>query len=772
MLSTINTIHKNLIHFLIINLVRILILTSVIFLYACSGENEEVNSEANEVGFLTIKGKVFTFQDRQQAISTQVFLDLNQNLLLDENEVVVNASNSTGEFQLQVSNDTLSTMQLKTIYLVAKQSFSNEETYFASPLAAYVFPLASGNFNSSPAVISPLSSLVVAEILVNQESLHQAHESINAIAENADVLHLNNDQNQAVLESVIEQLSPYWQGMLKQNQSITVLQNFFNNSKIAKFNLTEKTFNPHQVLQLADKSIQQNPSNTQQSESSEKAFVIVYKSKPNNFYSTKNTTQSDASENLSTQQLQNTAEKLMAPYNGQIAETFSNAVQGFTAKVPNQNINQFLKETQNNPAVESVVEDIPISMNSHSIQTPVNWGLDRIDQTSLPLNNIYQYQQDGTGVNAYVMDTGIRASHSEFTKRVLPGFTAIADGKGTQDCMGHGSHVAGIIGGSTYGVAKNIRITPVRVLDCRGGGSLSSLLAGLDWIVKNGKLPAVINMSIGTSASDVLDQAVNNAVKAGFVVVTSAGNNAGDSCTQSPARSHDVINVGSSDSTDTKSYYSNYGQCVDLFAPGSAIRSAWFNSDFESQELSGTSMSAPYVAGVVALYLQINPLASPLQVRYALYNSAIQNQLIGFIGSNSPNRLLSIATQLNYTAVPKPIYVAPEKIYYRVVYIANVQHTKIMVSPNAWQTTVTIKIKSINTGGSLQKAKIMGSFSIGGKNLTCTTDLAGVCSMTSGLISKNKTSTLFTISSITGQSLVYLNRSNKVNSVSIVKPTK
>lgn len=735
-----------------------------IVLYACSAGDNLLET----TGSTTIQGNVLTFQTHQKPLLSQVFLDANQNFQLDENELVVNASPETGQFELEMKN--LNQRPIASLYLVAKQTEIGQETYFASPLAAYVIPTSDDQYKTLHALISPLTSLVVSEILVNHLSLVQAQESVSAIAKNINVLFWNKQRHQLSIHQVIEQIRPNWQS-IKNNDSVTALDNLLSNSQVAKFNLTQATYNPHHTTELADEIIRQDPPSDLIPISSDKKMVVILKSNLGNLNHLNTANESVDAQTFSLQQIQAAAQNLLIPFQAQATEVFTNVVQGFSTNISSQNIDQFLEQTLNNPLVDKVVEDTPIFINNTLTQTNPSWGLDRLDQFSLPLSSSYQYQQDGTGVNAYVMDTGIRASHVEFTKRVLPGFSAIADGKGTQDCMGHGSHVAGILGGTTYGVAKNIHITPVRVLDCKGGGSLSSLLAGFDWIMKYGKLPAVINMSIGGNPSDVLDYAVSNAVKAGFVVVTSAGNNSDDSCLQSPARNYEVINVGSSDIHDAKSYFSNYGQCVDLFAPGSGIISSWWNSDTETRELSGTSMSAPFVAGVAALYLQNYPKASPLEVRNALYNSASSNQLKGYIGNQSPNRLLSITPELNFAATEKPIYIAPIVIQFRMVYIASITHTKVKVSSSSWRTIITIKMNATNDG-TLRQANIVGGFSVGGKNLSCTTDVMGVCSISSGLISKSKTFTTFTVNDIAGERLLYFKKGNKINSVKITRPVK
>ncbi len=274
-------------------------------------------------------------------------------------------------------------------------------------------------------------------------------------------------------------------------------------------------------------------------------------------------------------------------------------------------------------------------------QSPATWGLDRIDQRNLPLNNAYTYTPTGSGVTAYIIDTGVLGSHNEFGGRVASGFTAINDGRGTTDCNGHGTHVAGTVGGTTYGVAKQVTIRPVRVLDCTGNGTTSGVIAGVDWVTSNHSAgsPAVANMSLGGGVSSALDTAVNNSIADGVTYAVAAGNESTNACNGSPSRVGAALTVGSTTNTDARSSFSNFGSCLDIFAPGSSITSAWYTSNSATNTISGTSMATPHVAGVAALYLQGNPSASPSTVGNAIISTSTSG-VVSNPGAGSPNRLL------------------------------------------------------------------------------------------------------------------------------------
>jgi serine protease len=327
------------------------------------------------------------------------------------------------------------------------------------------------------------------------------------------------------------------------------------------------------------------------------------------------------------------AQALARQHGGRILHVYENAVRGFAASMSATAAAAIARS----PRVRYVEQDS--EMTVVATQPNPTWGLDRIDQRNLPLNSSYTYDTSAINVDVYVIDTGIRSTHVEFGGRVTNGYTAIADGNGTNDCNGHGTHVAATVGGTIYGVAKSVELHPVRVLGCNGSGSTSGVIAGVDWVRANHSTPAVANMSLGGGASTALDDAVRNAIAAGVTFAIAAGNSNANACNSSPARVTQALTVGSTTNTDARSSFSNFGSCLDLFAPGSSITSAWNTSDTATNTISGTSMATPHVAGVAALYLAVNPLASANAVHAAIVNNATSNKVVG-AGSGSPNRLL------------------------------------------------------------------------------------------------------------------------------------
>jgi subtilisin family serine protease len=320
---------------------------------------------------------------------------------------------------------------------------------------------------------------------------------------------------------------------------------------------------------------------------------------------------------------------------------YTSAVNGFAAELNQGQLNAL----QHNGAVAYIEQDQPVQASV--TQTGATWGLDRIDQTSLPLSTTFTYNNTGVGVRAYIVDTGILLTHSDVVGRASTGYDAVTAGGSAADCNGHGTHVAGTVGGTVYGVAKAVSLVAVRVLDCAGSGTTAGVIAGVDWVANNHVKPAVANMSLGGGASTTLDNAVKNAIAKGVTFAVAAGNGnflgfAANACNYSPARVPEAITVGATDKTDKKASFSNYGTCVDIFAPGVGITSAWYTSATATNTISGTSMASPHVAGVAAQYLQSNPGATPAGVASALIAGATTGKVTS-PGSGSPNRLLFTA---------------------------------------------------------------------------------------------------------------------------------
>lgn len=440
------------------------------------------------------------------------------------------------------------------------------------------------------------------------------------------------------------------------------------------------------------------------------------------------------------------AAQLASQHGGQLLRTYGHALKGFAVRLPAK----AAEALGQHPNVDFVEQDATMSLNEAASAPPLQqsgatWGLDRIDQRSLPLNGSYQYQYSGAGVYAFVVDTGILAEHLDLAPRVASGYTAIADGRGTTDCNGHGTHVSGTLGGNQWGVAKGVTLVPVRVLDCSGSGSASGVIAGIDWVASQSlRRPAVANMSLGGSYSSALNSSVAGAVSKGVTMVVAAGNSSADACNTSPASEPSALTVAATDSSDTRAYYSNYGQCVDLFAPGSSITSDWITSADASATLSGTSMATPHVAGVAALALAANGSASPATVANFLIGNSTSGVIIN-PGSGTPNRLVfSMATG------------APATPTAQTVAVSALSGLGVKSGTN-WAATATVTIK-VNDGSgfttAVSGASVSGSFSPGG-TASCTTGSTGSCTLRGSVISRSYSSSRFDLGTVTATNMVY-----------------
>ncbi|MFI6550594.1 S8 family peptidase [Streptomyces prunicolor] len=328
---------------------------------------------------------------------------------------------------------------------------------------------------------------------------------------------------------------------------------------------------------------------------------------------------------------------LVKEYGGTVTKTFGTVLNGYAASLSATEAKRLAAD----PAVAAVEQNQRVHLTD-TTQSSAPWGLDRIDQAALPLSGTYTYPDSaGSGVTVYVIDTGVRITHTQISGRAAYGYDAVDGDTTASDGNGHGTHVATTIAGSTYGVAKKANIVAVRVLDNSGSGTTAGVIAGIDWVTSNHTSPAVANMSLGGSASTSLDTAVANSISSGVTYAVAAGNSAANASSYSPARVSTAITVGATTSTDAKASYSNYGSILDIFAPGSSILAGYNTSDTATATLSGTSMATPHVAGAAAVYLSGHTSSTPAQVATALVNGATSG-VVTSAGTGSPNKLLKL----------------------------------------------------------------------------------------------------------------------------------
>ncbi|MEU1282219.1 S8 family serine peptidase [Streptomyces sp. NPDC005805] len=330
--------------------------------------------------------------------------------------------------------------------------------------------------------------------------------------------------------------------------------------------------------------------------------------------------------------------KLAKEYGGTFKRNYSSAVNGFSASGLSETE---AKRLAADPAVGKVVQNKKFTINATQ-ENPPSWGLDRVDQEDTAGDSKYTYPDTaGEGVTAYVIDTGVRVSHADFEGRATHGFDAIDNDDTADDGNGHGTHVAGTIAGAAHGVAKKTKIVAVRVLDDNGSGTTEQVVAGIDWVTQNANGPSVANMSLGGGADEALDEAVRKAVASGITFGVAAGNESSDAGQSSPARVQEAITVASSTEADEQSDFSNYGEVVDIYAPGSDITSAWNDSDEGTKTISGTSMATPHVVGAAAVYLAGHQDAAPADVATALTEGATADKITN-PSAGTPNKLLKI----------------------------------------------------------------------------------------------------------------------------------
>ena len=382
-------------------------------------------------------------------------------------------------------------------------------------------------------------------------------------------------------------------------------------------------------------------------------------------------------------------DRLLRRHGGATARTYNTAIRGAELRVSARAAARIAAD----PAVAYVEQNHTVSIAATQTNPP-SWGLDRIDQRNLPLDNSYTYPNTATNVTSYIIDTGIRTTHSDFGGRATWG-TNTVDSNNT-DCNGHGTHVAGTVGGSAYGVAKGTRLVAVKVLNCQGSGTNAGVIAGIDWVTANAIKPAVANMSLGGAASTATDNAVINSINSGVTYAVAAGNGNAlgvrqNACNYSPARTEPAITVGATQNNDAAASFSNFGTCVDILAPGVSITSAWHTNDTATNSISGTSMASPHVAGAAALVLSANPSWTPQQVRDYLVNNATPN-VITNVGTGTPNRLLYVVNG----STPPPT-----------------NDFSVSVSPTSGSTapggSVTATVATATTNGSAQSVSLSAS---------------------------------------------------------------
>lgn len=699
----------------------------------------------------------------------QVFLDLNGNMQHDVNEPLAAPTDAAGRFSVDVAGLTSAQLQAatlithiadsardaddqgKTLAEAGKRGFS-----LLAPASAYI-DAATGR--AGAAFVSPFTTLVAKEMAFNNLTLAQAREQVRTaygltndpmvdfVARDdqemgrkarALAVALGEAQQAARAAQTDEEAGNVRERLALVAEAVSsTVPAVVKAGGFANADLPSSTVLAQLRTDVAGKAGEvargRGPSAGQEFQD----FVVVFK----------DSVDDPASE----------AAKAMVNRGGTIRFTYTRAIKGFAVRLPAPAVPAFLEAMSKNPNVDYVESDTAIQ-KQQTTQSNATWGLDRADQRDLPLSGSYTYARDGSGVRAYVVDTGILAGHAEFGDRVLSGYTAIADVNGTSDCNGHGTHVAGTIGGATWGVAKNAKLVPVRVLDCNGSGTSSTVIAGLDWVAANAVRPAVANLSLGGGASSSLDKAVANTVAQGITVVVAAGNSNADACNYSPAREASALTIGASTSSDARASYSNYGSCLDLFAPGSAITSAWYTSTTASNTISGTSMATPHVSGLAALTLAGAPGATPAEVGAVIKNAASASKITS-AGAGSPNLLLyTLADTGSVGPAPTP----------RSVSVAALSGTASLLR-KGWRASISVAVKDA-AGALVAGASVTGAFTAGGSGQSCTTGSNGACSITSGLISRSVSQTTFTVSGISGSNLVYAPGSNVQSSLTVSAP--
>lgn len=766
-------------------------------LTGCGGDAGSTNSDANgnaggsssNPAPSTISG--FVIDGPIQGAS--VFLDLNGDFRRDPNEPISLPSAADGGFSIAIGR--ISAAQLATAMFVATVPDSARDAddagltlaaagrrgfVLASPASAFVMLGSDGRVAAGSVVVSPLTTLVAAEVASNRLTVAEARADVQArhplagdplanFVTNGNMVARQTARAAAIaLGETLGAFAAVAQSqddMAMQEQVLgsiltvgTMLPDLARDLRLAERNapvavatVTAQLKQPAMATTLAASLADRRALRGEFDR-----YIVVFKPNVGQPAAAANAAMSGANTAMYGA---NAARNRMG---GEIGFTYTRAIKGFSVRLPREASEGFLRAMQANPNVDFVEIDRPVT-KTQTIQQNAPWGLDRTDQRGLPLSGSYSFSLDGSGVHAYIVDTGILAGHTDFGGRVIGGYTAFNDGIGTSDCDGHGTHVAGTVAGATWGIAKAATLVPVRVLDCSGSGSLSGVIAGVDWVVANAVRPAVINMSLGGGASTALDAAVANAVAQGIPVIVAAGNSKANACNYSPAREPLAFTIGATESNDRMASYSNFGTCLDVFAPGSSITSTWYTSATATATISGTSMASPHAAGLAALVLQSNPTATPAQV-YDVIKAAATAGTISRLGRGSPN-LLIYSLFSAVTPPPPP----PPPSGGLTVWVADLTGSSTSTVRKGWLATVTILVWDSN-GAVVPGAAVGGSFTAGGSSVGCTTGSNGTCSIASGAISKNVSQTTFSVTGVSGSGFSYDASRNAVSTITLQRP--
>jgi len=708
---------------------------------ACGGGGDSVVPQDGSVP-LQITGSVLS----PNSAELEVFLDLNNDQVWSQGEPIA-AVAKDGSFTLDAGRRNQA--EIATATLVTR-SKDRAQAPMSAPADAFVTLDEAGRQSVKPAVVSPLTTLVAAEVRWNGLTAQQASQAVRSdlgLGE-ADVLSDYVRKGDAALSHAADVASDLIAqaqteaGVLKQSAALSHMRR--GGSTRAKNMKRSGDGTTRFVVKLAD--------------SATNAMEL--------------------------------GQFAASTHGGILHHVVSHSAKGFAVTIPDTQAEAFLTDMAAQASVERIDADEPFQAAA-AVQTKAPWNLDRIDQRYLPLNQTYSYLATGRGVNVYVVDTGIRSTHDQFGRRVSPGFTAIADSWGAADCNGHGTHVAGTIGGATWGVAKDAHLVPVRVLDCSGAGYSSTVAAGLDWVGAHAFGPSVVILAVDGPASSLINASLRNLASRGITVIGSAGNSGDNACNFTPASEPSILAVGATSRDDKRASFSNTGSCVGLFAPGVAIQSAYWNSDSSAAELSGTSMAAAHAAGIAAIYLQSHPSAAPPEVIGAIHNAATVGQ-VSDAGFGSPTALLysdlTSASPIPWPPISEPIsspisspISAPISGPFVGVFTSDTTiELRASLSVGAlsgfsspvskgWTATATI-VAWDQDHHPVAGATVNGGFTVGGTRLSCVTGQNGSCAIASGLITTRNTSTTFTVQGLSQRGLRYVSSMNAKTSIAIAKP--